>query len=304
MLRLAACDDGSDAAYIPSTIAIDDIDGGAGFLDAGTPALLDVEVAKGPLLHAMRSVGAQHSAAAPIVARGDVLGLVVASFDRRLPAIEQRLVLERLSGFADQAATAFDNARLLEHSHHQARHDDLTGLPNRPMLEDRANQALARGRRGDALIGLMFVDVDRLKGVNDTLGHQAGDDLIRLVAQRLRGELREVDTLARIGGDEFVVLLEDLADAESATSVAARLTCSFAEPFLVAGHKLEISCSVGLAIERASLIDYETLLRQADAAMYVAKAAGGDSFVVHVPEPARDRRPPEERHALVTPVRR
>ena len=219
-----------------------------------------------------------HVVSRAIVARGELLGQVSASFDHDLPAGETALLAARLAGFADQAATALDNARLIERVHHQATHDVLTGLPNRPLLEDRAGQAFARAARERGQVGLLFLDLDRFKHVNDTFGHRAGDDLICQAARRLSRELRAVDTLARLGGDEFVALLPDVDGTQGAVSVAERLVRAFAPPFTVAGQQIHISVSIGLAVSPDAGTDYESLIQHADAAMYRAKALGANTF--------------------------
>ena len=290
-LRLAACDDAADVNVPPAELLVDEIEGAEELLATGEPVFLDADVLDGDLLELLESTGTRHNASVPIIARGEFLGLVSASFDRRLGEDERRVLIERLSGFADQAATAFDNARLLERTKHQAAHDELTGLPNRPTLESRASLALARARRANGLIALLFVDLDRFKYVNDTLGHRAGDDLIRLVAARLQHELRDVDTLARLGGDEFVVLLEDVADELAASVVAERLVACLDEPFDIAGRELFVSCSIGVAMSHGD-VSYDLLLQHADAAMYAAKESGRKTYAVHATRACGD----ESRH--------
>ena len=168
----------------------------------------------------------------PIVINGDPVGLIVADVHER----PQRLtddpnVTERLRGLASQAAIAIRNARLLESIRHQALHDSLTGLPNRTLILDRVEQMLARARRLDIESAALFIDLDGFKQVNDTLGHDAGDRLLRSVAARLSATLREADTIARIGGDEFVVLVEGGAPTGSPEFVAERLLEVLREPF-------------------------------------------------------------------------
>jgi diguanylate cyclase (GGDEF)-like protein len=150
----------------------------------------------------------------------------------------------------------------------QAFLDPLTGLPNRARLAERLDSAL--GRR-DAEVGLLFVDLDDFKQVNDTLGHDAGDELLRQVGGRFGGCLREGDTLARMGGDEFIVLVPDVT-RDKATQVAQRLEISLTEPFTLAKGKVTVKASIGVATGAAGRSTPDTLLREADAAMYRAKA--------------------------------
>jgi diguanylate cyclase (GGDEF)-like protein/PAS domain S-box-containing protein len=164
-----------------------------------------------------------------------------------------------------------------------AYHDNLTGLPNRVQIEQQLDLALARARRAQGSVALMFVDLDDFKEVNDVLGHGAGDQMLAAVAGRLRGVLRDSDVLARQGGDEFLVLVADLdEDPEpAAEAVGTKLLGALREPFMIAGEELRTGASVGISLFPEDAEDTETLLRHADAAMYLAKAAGGDRLAFH-----------------------
>jgi len=170
---------------------------------------------------------------------------------------------------------AVQHRRSVERLQHDALHDALTGLPNRTLFLDRLEQSLRRSRRFGSGKGaaVLFLDLDRFKVVNDSLGHQAGDELLRSVAKRLAAALRPGDTVARMGGDEFTVLLEDVGDAREATVVAERVLATLAAPFAVAGRDLFVSGSVGIALAQPDA-QPEALIRDADVAMYRAKAAG------------------------------
>ena len=168
----------------------------------------------------------------------------------------------------------------------RASHDLLTGLPNRRALVDRIGQALLRMRRGKEgrKVGVLFMDLDRFKTINDSLGHQAGDGLLVAVAERLRNRLRPEDVLARFGGDEFAVLLEDTAGASEAIRVAQRIADSLREPFTVDDFQVSVSTSVGIALGSAHTNDDpEGMLRNADAAMYRAKEQGPGRYAVFDP---------------------
>ncbi|HUQ17275.1 MAG TPA: EAL domain-containing protein [Candidatus Saccharimonadales bacterium] len=156
---------------------------------------------------------------------------------------------------------------------HQALHDPLTGLANRTLLRDRAERALVAARRDSERVALMVLDLDQFKEVNDTFGHQAGDDLLRQVGLRIAGCLRESDTVARLGGDEFAVLLFR-ADAHVAELSALGVLSALDAPFSVAGQQLKITASIGTSVFPDSALDVEALLREADVAMYVAKRRG------------------------------
>jgi diguanylate cyclase (GGDEF)-like protein/PAS domain S-box-containing protein len=156
--------------------------------------------------------------------------------------------------------------------------DRLTGLPNRASLSDRMGLELAHSRRSGLLLGFLFLDLDGLKQVNDTLGHAAGDALLVGFADRLGGVLREGDTVARLGGDEFTVLLPNLEDASSAGIVAEKILISLKQPIIFEGHNLNASISIGIALFPDHGITGEEVLERADEAMYMAKEAGGQQY--------------------------
>jgi diguanylate cyclase (GGDEF)-like protein/PAS domain S-box-containing protein len=161
---------------------------------------------------------------------------------------------------------------------HQANHDALTGLPNRNLLGDRIAQGIAHAQRGRCVLATVFLDLDNFKLVNDTLGHRAGDQLLRTIGDRLRQCVREGDTVARLGGDEFVVLLNDQPSKESVTHAVHRIVAAIGAPLTVDGHEIISSCSVGISLYPSDGVDGETLLKHADTAMYDAKADGRGVF--------------------------
>ncbi len=170
---------------------------------------------------------------------------------------------------------------LQKEAEHRAREladfDPLTGLPNRRLLRDRSTQLLAAAEREGSEMALVFLDLDHFKRVNDSLGHSVGDELLCAVAQRLATVVRKVDTLARLGGDEFIIALPGV-HASGAAEVACRLLDVCATPFVVGGHDLTITPSIGISLFPVDGRDFETLLRNADAAMYKAKDAGRNAF--------------------------
>jgi diguanylate cyclase (GGDEF)-like protein/PAS domain S-box-containing protein len=159
-----------------------------------------------------------------------------------------------------------------------ATHDALTGLPNRTLLSDRFTVALALSRRTRNRLAVMMLDLDRFKAVNDSMGHDVGDELLKAVGQRLKVTMRESDTVARIGGDEFVVLLPQIPNADEAAKSAQRILDAFREPFIFDGHRARITSSIGIAVYPEGGKDIESLLKSADTAMYWAKEQGRDTY--------------------------
>jgi diguanylate cyclase (GGDEF)-like protein/PAS domain S-box-containing protein len=173
--------------------------------------------------------------------------------------------------FVSQIQDISERKVLEERLEHRAFHDSLTDLPNRQLFMDRLGQALRRTMRRHKRVAVLFMDIDKFKGVNDSLGHEVGDLLLTVVAQRLGHCLRPEDTLARFGGDEFVVLIEAVDDPEQAVEVAKRITEEFRKPFNIEGRDLYVAASIGISLGNARTHDSDGLLRDADTAMYRAK---------------------------------
>jgi len=193
---------------------------------------------------------------------------------------------------ADVTAAYLTNARARadlqdasDRSHESAVHDALTGLPNRVLLLERLEHALSRSCRSEHLVAILFVDLDNFKKVNDVHGHQVGDDLLVAVSRRIGGVVRPGDTLARLSGDEFIVLCEDLSEADQAELVAKRIVNALAIPFLLARVEVHLTASVGIAFAGHGQHDPQQLLQQADIAMYQVKHKGGsDTKVIDLRE--------------------
>ena len=159
-----------------------------------------------------------------------------------------------------------------------ATHDHLTGLPNRVLLLDRFRIAEAMAHRNKTRLAIMSLDLDKFKTINDTLGHEAGDQVLKNVSARLKNIIRASDTLARIGGDEFVLVMQETKRREDATAIAQKIVDSFAEPMLINGHSINVSTSIGIAIYPDEAEDLETLIKKSDAAMYYSKGHGRNRF--------------------------
>ncbi|TKJ33615.1 GGDEF domain-containing protein [Blastococcus sp. CCUG 61487] len=203
--------------------------------------------------------------------------------------------LALLDTFARHVATTLERGRLeqdlrqvthlKEQLRHQALHDPLTGLPNRTLLLDRVRQSVETAARTGTWPAVLYLDLDGFKPVNDTFGHEGGDVLLRAVADRLRGCLRPADTAARMGGDEFVVLLEGPVDRADVTRVVDRIRAQLAAPVVLGAEAVtSIGASIGVALGGAEIGDADTLIRQADIAMYAAKRAVHTEFLVYEPE--------------------
>jgi diguanylate cyclase (GGDEF)-like protein/PAS domain S-box-containing protein len=177
-----------------------------------------------------------------------------------------------------------ERKRTTERLGYLATHDALTGLPNRTLFADRLDQALARSAWNQRLVAVMFLDLDRFKTINDTLGHDAGDLLIQTVATRLTGAVREGDTVARQGGDEFTIVLIDMAQTDDVALVAQKILNAMVQPFNLNGHQTPVTFSIGIACYPVDGTDAQTLLKHADTALYQAKARGRNTYQLYSPD--------------------
>jgi diguanylate cyclase (GGDEF)-like protein len=228
-------------------------------------------------LPAFVNAGMQAAMAAPVHEDGRVIGsLILSSF--RPGRVFSRAEQDMLSSFAEHASLALTDARRVDTMLHQALHAALTGLPNRALFTDRIQHALVQGRRRGTACGVIFLDLDRFKTVNDSLGHAAGDELLVAVARRIDDSLRSADTAARLGGDEFAILLEDLSGTDEAVLVAERIGGALSAPVVVQGREVFVKASVGISVGREGASE---LLRQADVAMYRAKAEGKGRYRIY-----------------------
>ncbi|MGY1726041.1 diguanylate cyclase domain-containing protein [Geodermatophilus sp. SYSU D01062] len=239
-----------------------------GILTDREPRVVSATGASAPMRDLLAALHLTDVVAVPLLAGTAFLGVVTASWaDGEVSQALDADVLARLRGVGDQASTALQKARLLETVRHQATHDALTGLPNRVLFRDRLAAALAAVAPTGS-VGVLFCDLDQFKAVNDSLGHAAGDELLRQVSARLRAAVRPGDTVGRLSGDEFAVLLPRLAAPADAEAVVGRVAAAFTEPFRLDGVPAAVGTSTGVAVHTGPGGDAERLLREADAAMY------------------------------------
>ncbi len=270
-------------------------------------AVIVEDIDSDPLWYEIRDIALSHGLRAcwsmPIPSQdGGVLGtLAVYRNEPGRPSAQE----QEFMGTATQlSAVAIEHRLTTDRLSHHAQHDSLTGLPNRLLFQDRLEQALAYARRNRQQVAVLYLDLDRFKNTNDTMGHTVGDALLREVARRFRGCIRSSDTLARIGGDEFTVVLTELGDAQNAMRVANNLLESLRAPVLVEDHEIFVSTSVGISIFPGDGTDGESLLANADVAMYRAKDLGRNNvqwFTAQMNQKAKERMALERqlRHALI-----
>ena len=277
--------------------------------DPGLPTSLSVVVPSLPLAAGLAAGAVQvaDSPAFPTELIWAGLVVILAIIARQVLALLESIgfwrELETVIRSRDVALQASQEVE--EELARRALHDPLTGLPNRALLLDRAEHALAR-REPDSSLAMLFIDLDGFKEVNDTLGHQVGDDLLVAVGRRLSALVGAGDTVARLGGDEFAVLAQDVADEREATTLAARLRDAVQQPFRAEGIELRVRASIGVGIsEPAGGAPEEAavdLLRRADMAMYSAKSHGGSDWRLYESRMRRDARERLERRSGLTLV--
>ncbi len=244
---------------------------------AGTPRTYDIALDVVALGDQVTPLAEEYSRSLSAAARRTtwiimLAGALLALFLAAGGILISRRTLARLQeAEAQQRATEQRLAQL-------AQYDALTGLANRTLFQDRLAQAIARAHRSERRLALLFLDLDRFKEINDSLGHEAGDRVLREAGARLQRSLREGDSVARLGGDEFTVILEDVNGAEQVRGVAHKLLRAFAEPMAFEGRDLFVTLSIGVALYPRDGDDAESLLKHADTAMYRAKSEGRDNF--------------------------
>ena len=201
---------------------------------------------------------------------------------------------EELLSAIEKALDQFQEKQKLKqeqkNNNHLAYHDPLTNLPNRQLFNDRVHQVLVHAQRNDLKFALLFMDMDCFKAVNDNLGHLIGDRVLQQVATKILGCLRAEDTLSRYGGDEFALLLPDVTDQKSVTTVAEKILGELRKPFHIEGHELQLRLSIGIAIYPSAGTDLDTLLKNADIAMYHIKEHHKDNYCFYSDAISRDHK--------------
>ena len=225
-----------------------------------------------PLPPHLRDLEVRSTIAAPIEGERQSLGVIAAHSDRPNGFSAQDMHFARSA--ANVLALAIERRLAGEAALYGSLHDHVTGLPNRPLFVDRVQDAIESSRGRERPLAVFFLDLDHFKRINDSLGHEKGDEVLKAVVPRLRKQLRSADTVARFSGDEFAILVEEVVDAAEATRIAERICEAFGEPFDVAGIEQHITLSVGIAISGPADAEGESLIRDAHAAMYRAKERG------------------------------
>jgi len=244
------------------------------------PQFFDTETDDRYISGLMSTLGVVLLVVVPIVARNVFLGTLTVSVAERPERLRRDdELVQRLTGVAALAATALQNGQLVDKLRHKASHDGLTGLLNRVGFRQQIDWTLGSVSPEEGQVGLLFVDLDDFKHVNDAYGHEAGDELIRKAAERLNSISRGSDDVARLGGDEFAVILSDVVEDDQVRAAERRVRAAFAEPFMLGDITVSITASVGGGVWPQDGRTVKDLVRHADAAMYEDKAKGGHSPV-------------------------
>ncbi|MFQ3456847.1 GAF domain-containing protein [Bradyrhizobium sp. UFLA01-814] len=227
--------------------------------------------------------GTQSSASFPLVVSGRVVGVMIfVALDKDTFTPEFAELLQRLADNLAFALESFDRAdekhKADERIEYLASHDSLTNLPNRETFNEMLHHAISAADRHRRQLAVLFIDLDRFKVINDSLGHDAGDMLLVAIAERLQGSLRASDVVARLGGDEFVVILEETAERDDVERIAGDLLISLSQPLTISGHECHTTASIGIAMYPTDGSDVQTLTKNADMAMYLAKEDGKNGF--------------------------
>ncbi|MGV8978608.1 MAG: putative bifunctional diguanylate cyclase/phosphodiesterase [Cellulomonas sp.] len=248
------------------------------------PTILRASESSPVLAALLATAGTPSVVVAPLLAGDALLGVAAAAWDPDVVAQVQQTALDRIGGVSEQAAAALQNARLLSTVRHQALHDSLTGLPNRVMFAQSLDATLQAADHS-CTTAVLFCDLDNFKHVNDDLGHGAGDELLRQVAERLRDAVGSLNFIARLGGDEFAVVVDASGSCQAAAAAARRMVDSLDVPFRIEGRELRITTSVGVAVHTGPDGHGGRLLAASDRAMYEAKKRGRNQVALATEPP-------------------
>lgn len=234
----------------------------------------------------LHELGATDFILFPVVLPDGLAGIIGLAY-REPPALDPQDIAQA-GELADRTAVALSNAAWGERLYHHAHYDALTNLPNRLLLKDRLEQALARASRHSTLVGVLFIDLDRFKKINDSLGHRTGDLVLVHMSGVLARCVRKTDTVVRLGGDEFTVIIPDIGQSEDAASVissiARKIISEFSLPLQVENKEISITTSIGIAVYPKDADNFDDILKNADSAMYHAKSLGGNNFQFYSPQ--------------------
>ena len=237
-------------------------------------------------LQPLAQKGSKSHVVLPIFLDDELSALITIGFMEHTELSDEDVTQARR--LADRVTVALSNASWEEKLYHQAHYDPLTDLPNRTLLKDRLPQALVRAKRNNTQVAVLFLDLDRFKSINDSLGHAAGDLFLREITHRLTQCVRAIDTVARLGGDEFTIIIPDITINQDVTSdiilIADKILSVVAEPFMLHGHEVSTTASIGIALSPRDADDYDELLKNADSAMYHAKSKGRGNYQFYSPD--------------------
>ena len=237
------------------------------------------DLSKDPRVHSKglhRDASTRGAFAFPVMVEGKTVGVL--GFNSREVREPDDRLLQAVRVIGSQIGQFLQRKHAEERVHYLATHDGLTSLPNRVMFNQLLNLAIPHARRYNRQFAVLFIDLDRFKIINDTLGHEAGDKLLQEIATRFTGCLRESDVVARLGGDEFVVLLQEVGEAEQAAAVARKILSAAIKPILLRGQECRVTASIGICVYPADAQDEQSLMKNADSAMYLAKEEGKNNF--------------------------
>ena len=270
-------------------------------LELGDTFIVNLQNESWHHLDYLKSQGVTRVQVFPILLQEKLAAIVSLGYRKKL--LLNNDDIEHVRNLTDRLAVALATADRDEKLYRQAHYDILTNLPNRQLLDDRLEQHIIHAHRENQMIGLLYIDLDRFKNINDTLGHSVGDKLLQQTAERLKKCVREADTVSRLGGDEFIIILSHIADPKDASIIAEHIITRISEPYHINTHEIFITPSIGITLYPIDGTNTEALLKHADAAMYRAKESGRGKYMffeerMNIEDMERTRMEQDLRHAL------